>query len=86
MKCGAAARETYKALQKTQAEAEKRVSKLQAELAQIDRAMFEPGSAAPEFAKLTMGDLSQRRAKVVQALEEAEAAWLEAGEALESAN
>ena len=85
-KARAAARETYKALQKAQTEAEKRVAKLQAELAQIDRAMFEPASAAPEFAKLTMGDLAQRRAKVAQALEEAELAWLEAGEALEGAN
>ena len=85
-KARAAARETYKALQKAQTEAEKRVAKLQAELAQIDRAMFEPGSAAPEFAKLTMSDLSQRRSKVAQALEEAELAWLEAGEALEGAN
>ncbi|MGV3511452.1 MAG: ABC-F family ATP-binding cassette domain-containing protein [Novosphingobium sp.] len=85
-KARAAARETYKALQKAQNEAEKRVAKLQAELAQIDRAMFEPGSAAPEFAKLTMGDLAQRRAKVAETLEEAEAAWLEAGEALESAS
>lgn len=85
-KARAAQRDAYKALQKAQAAAEKHVAKLQAELAQIDRAMFEPGSAAPEFAKLTMGELSQRRAKVAQALEEAELAWLEAGEALESAN
>ena len=85
-KARAAARETYKALQKAQNEAEKRVAKLQAELAQIDRAMFEPASAAPEFAKLTMGDLAQRRARVAQALEEAELAWLEAGEALEGAS
>lgn len=82
-KARAAARDAYKALQKAQAAAEKHVAKLQAELAQIDRAMFEPGSAAPEFAKLTMGELSQRRSKVAQALEEAELAWLEAGEALE---
>lgn len=85
-KARAAARDAYKALQKAQAAAEKHVAKLQAELAQIDRAMFEPGSAAPEFAKLTMGELSQRRARVAQALEEAELAWLEAGEALESAS
>ena len=85
-KARAAARETYKALQKKQTEAEKRVSKLQAELAQIDRAMFEPAAAAPELAKLTMSDLSQRRGKLARELEEAELAWLEAGEALETAN
>ncbi|MCX7282843.1 MAG: ABC-F family ATP-binding cassette domain-containing protein [Novosphingobium sp.] len=82
-KARAAARDTYKALQKAQTEAEKRVSKLQAELARIDRAMFEPANAAPDLAKLSMGDLSQRRGKLARELEEAEAAWLEAGEALE---
>ncbi|NLR71250.1 ABC-F family ATP-binding cassette domain-containing protein [Novosphingobium sp. ERN07] len=85
-KARAAARETYKALQKAQEQAEKRVAKLQAEIARIDRAMFEPANAAPDLAKLSMGDLSQRRAKLSTDLEEAEAAWLEAGEALEGAN
>lgn len=84
-KARAAAREELRALKKAQGEAEARMNRLQAEIAQIDRAMFEPSSAAPALAKLTMGDLAQRRAKLAQQLEEAEMAWLEAGEALEAA-
>ncbi|OYW50903.1 MAG: glycosyl transferase family 1 [Novosphingobium sp. 28-62-57] len=83
-KARAAARDAYKALQKAQGEAEKRVAKLQAEIARYDRAMFEPASAAPDLAKLNMSDLSQRRGKLAKELEEAEAAWLAAGEALET--
>jgi ATP-binding cassette subfamily F protein 3 len=85
-KARAAARETYKALQKAQEQAEKRVGKLQAEIGRYDRAMFEPASAAPDLAKLTMGDLAQQRSKLAKELEEAEMAWLEAGEALETAS
>ncbi|MDP3551258.1 MAG: ABC-F family ATP-binding cassette domain-containing protein [Novosphingobium sp.] len=85
-KARAAARDAYKALQKTQTEAEKRVAKLQAEIARYDRAMFEPAAAAPDLAKLNMSDLSQRRGKLAKELEEAELAWLAAGEALEGAN
>ena len=85
-KARALAREELRALKKKQAEAETRVSKLQSEIARYDRAMFEPASAAPDLAKLTMGDLAQRRGKLAKELEDAEMAWLEAGEALEAAN
>ena len=51
----------------------------------IDRAMFDPASAEPALAKLTMGDLAQRRGKVAAELERVEAAWMEALEAIEEA-
>ncbi|MFM6832581.1 MAG: ABC-F family ATP-binding cassette domain-containing protein [Novosphingobium sp.] len=82
-KARAMARDEFKALKKKQSEAETRVAKLQAEIAQIDRAMFEPSSAAPALAKLSMGELSQRRGTLARELEQAEEAWLLAGEALE---
>ncbi len=45
--------------------------------------MFDPDAAAPELAKLTMGELAQRRAQVADALAAAEARWLEVSEQLE---
>ncbi len=85
-KARAAAREDYRALKKKQSQAENAVARLQAELAHIDRAMFEPAKALPEHAKLTMSDLSQRRSTLARELEQAEETWLLAGEALESAD
>ena len=55
------------------------------ELAQVDRAMFEPSAAIPALAKLPMSELSQRRGKLAQELEKAEEAWMLAGEKLEAA-
>ncbi|CAH0497330.1 ABC-F family ATP-binding cassette domain-containing protein [Novosphingobium sp. CECT 9465] len=85
-KARAMARDEFKALKKKQAEAETAVNKLQAELAQIDRAMFEPSAAIPALAKLPMSELSQRRGKLARELEQAEEAWMLAGEKLESAS
>lgn len=45
--------------------------------------MFDPPSAANECKNLTMGELAQRRGKIVSAQEAAEAPWVAAGEALE---
>ena len=47
--------------------------------------MFDPASADPALAKLTMGDLAQRRGKLAAELESIEAAWMEALEAIETA-
>ncbi len=55
------------------------------EVTAIDRAMFDPASAAPDLAKLTMGELSRRRAIQAEELENAEAAWLVLSERLEQA-
>ena len=82
----AMARDEFKALKKKQTEAETAVNKLQAELAQIDRAMFEPSSATPALAKLSMSDLSQRRGLLARELEQAEETWMLAGEKLETAS
>ena len=50
----------------------------------IERAMFDPATALPEHAKLTMTDLMKLRASVEAKLEAAESAWVSASEALET--
>ena len=50
----------------------------------IDQAMFDPASAEPALAKLTMTDLLKRRAEIETRIEAAEADWLEASEALDA--
>lgn len=70
----------------------KRIRDLEADIASlttdrnaIDRAMFDPKTAEPRFAKLAMSDLMKRRADLQAQIEAAEATWLEATEALETA-
>ena len=58
--------------------------KLTSQRSAIDRAMFDPSGAEPWLSKLSMSELSQRRAEVDAKLTLAEAAWLDASEALES--
>jgi ATP-binding cassette, subfamily F, member 3 len=82
-KAAAAAREKGAALRNAVKTAESEMAKLTATRSAIERAMFDPASAAPEHAKLTMTDLMKRRADVEARLEAAEAAWVEASEALE---
>ncbi|MFM9829614.1 MAG: ABC-F family ATP-binding cassette domain-containing protein [Sphingomonas sp.] len=82
----AAERERASALKKSAQEAESLVARLTKERSALDRAMFDPASAEPEFAKHSMGELSRRRAQVNSRLEAAEAAWLAASEALEGAS
>ncbi|WP_439571061.1 ABC-F family ATP-binding cassette domain-containing protein [Sphingomonas sp.] len=79
----AEAREKGNAMRKAAKAAETELAKLQEKLSAIDRAMFDPSSAAPEFTKLTMTELMKQRGVVVKATEAAEATWLEAQEALE---
>ncbi|MCW1383032.1 ATP-binding cassette domain-containing protein [Novosphingobium sp. KCTC 2891] len=81
----AALREQLRDLKKTMTEAEARVAKLQARLNEMDRAMFEPGSAKGDLAKLTMGQLAERRGGVATDLEQAESAWMTASETYEAA-
>jgi ATP-binding cassette subfamily F protein 3 len=47
--------------------------------------MFDPPSAEPSLAKLTMGDLMKRRGEVERNIAAIEAAWVDASEALERA-
>ncbi|SKB37411.1 ABC-F family ATP-binding cassette domain-containing protein [Sphingopyxis flava] len=81
----AKAREAQAALRKSAKDLEAQAAKLSARISAIDRAMFDPASAESALAKLTMGDLAQRRGKLASELESVEAAWMDALEALEAA-
>ena len=67
------------------ARVEKAMAKLQGQISAIDRAMYEPANAAPEWADRTMGDLLENRARIAAELEDVEAEWLKLGEKLEDA-
>jgi len=82
-KAAADARERQKTLGNAVKAAEREVKALGDRRSEIDRAMFDPSAATPEDAKRTMGELMKLRADVVAQLEEAEARWMEASEALE---
>lgn len=84
-KAAAASREALAKLKRDVNDAEADLAKLEVVLSAIDRAMFDPASAANEYKNLTMGELSQRRGKIVAAQEAAEAKWIAASEALEKA-
>jgi ATP-binding cassette subfamily F protein 3 len=45
--------------------------------------MFDPASAEPALAKLTMGDLMKRRGETERKIAAIEAAWIDASEKLE---
>lgn len=82
-KAAAASREALAKLKRDVSDAEADLAKLEVVLSAIDRAMFDPASAANEYKNLTMGELSQRRGKIVAAQEAAEARWIAASVALE---
>ncbi|MBJ7526318.1 MAG: ABC-F family ATP-binding cassette domain-containing protein [Sphingomonadaceae bacterium] len=82
-KAAAASREAQAKLKRDVSDAEADLAKFEVVLSAIDRAMFDPVSAANEYKNLTMGELSQRRGKIVAAQEAAEARWVAASEALE---
>ena len=82
-KAAAASREALVKLKRDVSDAEADLAKLEVVLSAIDRAMFDPASASNEYKNLTMGDLSQRRGKIVAAQAAAEARWVAASEALE---
>ena len=83
-RAAAEARERGKALRGNARQAEIELEKLTAALSAIDQAMFDPSAAQPELAKLAMSELMKHRATVAQQIEQAEATWLEACEALEA--
>ena len=84
-KAAAAAREAQAKLKREVNDAEADLAKLEVVLTAIDRAMFDPQAAASDYAGLTMGELSQRRGKIIAAQSAAEARWVKASEALEKA-
>ena len=83
-KAAAEAREKSQDLRKRAHAAETDLEKLTAQRSAVDRAMFDPAAAEPALARLTMTDLMKRRADLESRIEAAEAAWLEASEALEA--
>ena len=83
-RANAEARERGQELRKRAKSAEAELEKLTAQRNAVDRAMFDPASAEPALAKLTMTDLMKRRAYLEAKIETAEAAWLQASEALEA--
>jgi ATP-binding cassette subfamily F protein 3 len=82
-RAAAQAREQGTALRKAAKDAEGALAKLNEQRAAIDRAMFDPSTADAALAKLTMTELMKQRAEIGGRIEAAEAAWLEASEALE---
>jgi ATP-binding cassette, subfamily F, member 3 len=84
-KAAAALRDKQQQMRKAVSDAEADMAQLEVVRSAIDRAMFDPASAGPDYATLTMSELSQRRGKIVAALEAAEARWVKASEVLERA-
>jgi len=84
-RASAQAREAARNLKRKVTEAEAQIAKLQAEISAFDRAMFEPASAPPALANLSMGELSRRRGQAATKLEAAEEAWIAASEAYDAA-
>ncbi len=85
-KAAAQAREREAQLRKEVKDAEADMAKLEVTRSAIDKAMFDPSSAGNDYASLTMSELSQRRAKISDALSAAEARWVQASEKLEGAS
>ena len=83
-KANAEAREKSQALRKRARQAETELEKLMATRSAIDQAMFDPKSADASLGRLNMTELMKRRAEIDGKIEVAEAAWMEANEALES--
>jgi ATP-binding cassette, subfamily F, member 3 len=83
-RAAAEAREKGQVLRKRAQEAEAEVVKLTAKRSAVDRAMFDPSGAELWLTKMSMSELMKRRAELDALLETAEAAWLEASEALET--
>jgi ATP-binding cassette, subfamily F, member 3 len=79
----AEAREKSQALRKRANAAEAEIEKLTGQRSAIDRAMFDPASANPPFAGLTMTELMKKRADVERRLEAIEAEWLDLAETIE---
>jgi ATP-binding cassette subfamily F protein 3 len=83
-RAAAEARSKQQALRQRIGEIEKTMAKLTATCSAIDRAMFDPSSAEPALAKLSMSELMKRRAEAASALEAAELDWVEANEQVET--
>ncbi|MEN3748699.1 ABC-F family ATP-binding cassette domain-containing protein [Sphingomonas sp. HF-S3] len=83
-RAAAEARERGNAMRKAAKAAEAELASLNEQRSAVDRAMFDPSSADASLTKLTMTDLMKRRAALDARIGEAEAAWMEASEAVEA--
>ena len=83
-KANAEAREKGQALRKRARAAEAELERLTSERSAVDQALFDPRSATPALAKLTMTELMKHRATLDTQIGQAEAAWLEASEQVEA--
>lgn len=81
----AEARERARELARAVKAAEAEIAALTERRSAIDRALFNPSSATGKDAKATASDLMRERASVERALEDAEAQWVAASEAMEAA-
>jgi ATP-binding cassette subfamily F protein 3 len=84
-KAAADARERSQNLRKAAKAAEDELARLAAQRSAVDRTMFDPATTDKALAGLTMTELMKRRAELDRRIETAEARWLEASEAIESA-
>ncbi len=84
-RAAAEARERTKDLRARARKAETEMTKLTDQRSAIDRAMFDPDSAEAPYKDQAMTDLMKKRGEIEKKLDAAEAAWLEASEALEAA-
>ena len=82
-RAAAGARAGAKALRQAVGEAEREIAALTAARAQIERALADP--TAPEAQSAAVGELMKRLAEAGKKLEDAEARWIAAAEALEAA-
>ena len=83
-KAAAEAREKQQELRSQVKSTEAALAKLTTLRSAIDHAMFAPAAADKSLAKFTMTELMKHRAETENAIAQAELAWLEAGQALES--
>jgi len=79
----ARARDEAKLLKRAANEAEVATTRLDAEIARLDRAMADPSGAEADLARFSPAELAKRRAALASEREAAELSWLEASEQLE---
>jgi ATP-binding cassette subfamily F protein 3 len=84
-KADARAREDARRARRDLTQTEAAIARLQAQVSAIDRAMFDPATAASELAGLTVGDLARRRQGIADEIEALEAQWVSLSEQLEKA-
>ena len=77
-------REMARALKEQLSAAERDLAKLQKQLAAIDAALANPSNRQSDLKRLSMEELAQRRASTSDALDLAEALWLDLGEQAEA--